>query len=57
MQQLTPAAIKAIANSDIIIGNAFYLEMLEPLLKNKQVIRSSMGKEVDRAAGGRTACG
>jgi len=49
MQQMTPAAIKAIALSDIVIGNAFYLEMLEPLLNNKQVIRSSMGKEVDRA--------
>lgn len=48
-QQLTPAAMKAIALADVIIGNAFYLEMLEPLLKNKQVIRSSMGKEVDRA--------
>lgn len=52
-QQLTPAAMKAIALADVIIGNAFYLDMLEPLLKNKQVIRSAMGKEVDRA---REAC-
>ena len=49
MQQLTPAAMKAIAASDVIIGNAFYLDMLEPLLRGKQIIRSSMGKEVERA--------
>lgn len=49
LQQLTPAAMKAIAAADVVIGNAFYLEMLEVLIANKQVIRSSMGKEVDRA--------
>ena len=49
LQQLTPAAMKAIAAADVVIGNAFYLEMLEALLVNKRVIRSSMGKEVDRA--------
>ena len=49
LQQLTPAAMKAIAAADVVIGNAFYLDMLEVLLKGKQVIRSSMGKEVDRA--------
>ncbi|HJK35802.1 MAG TPA: SAM-dependent methyltransferase, partial [Methanocorpusculum sp.] len=47
LQQLTPAAMKAIAAADVVIGNAFYLDMLEVLLKGKQVIRSSMGKEVD----------
>ena len=49
LQQLTPAAMKAIATADVVIGNEFYLEMLEDLLTSKQVIRSSMGKEVDRA--------
>ena len=44
LQQLTPAAMKAIAAADVVIGNAFYLDMLEVLLKGKQVIRSSMGK-------------
>lgn len=48
-QQLTPAAMKAIAAANVVIGNAFYLDKLGVLLANKQVIRSSMGKEVDRA--------
>jgi precorrin-3B C17-methyltransferase len=32
-----------------VIGNDSYLEPLQPLLIGKQVIRSSMGKEVERA--------
>jgi precorrin-3B C17-methyltransferase len=32
-----------------VIGNASYLDPLEPLLLGKTVIRSSMGKEVERA--------
>ncbi len=46
---MTPRALRAIASSDYVIGNASYLDPLEPLLTGKQVIRSSMGKEVERA--------
>jgi precorrin-3B C17-methyltransferase len=46
---MTARALKAIARADYVIGNASYLEPLEPLLAGKNVIRSSMGKEVDRA--------
>jgi precorrin-3B C17-methyltransferase len=46
---MTPRALKAIAVADYVIGNASYLDALEPLLTGKTVIRSSMGKEVERA--------
>lgn len=48
-EYMTARALKAIARADYVIGNASYLEPLEPLLAGKNVIRSSMGKEVDRA--------
>jgi precorrin-3B C17-methyltransferase len=46
---MTPRALKALALADYVIGNASYLDPLEPLLTGKTVIRSSMGKEVERA--------
>jgi len=46
---MTPRALKVIASSEYVIGNALYLDPLEPLLTGKTVIRSSMGKEVERA--------
>jgi precorrin-3B C17-methyltransferase len=49
IEYLTPRALKAIALADYVIGNASYLDPLEPLLTGKTVIRSSMGKEVERA--------
>ena len=48
-EYITPRALRAIARSSHVIGNASYLEPLEPLLAGKKVIRSSMGKEVERA--------
>jgi precorrin-3B C17-methyltransferase len=47
--QMTARALKVIAGSEIVIGNDTYLDQLEPLLMGKNVIRSSMGKEVERA--------
>ena len=47
--QLTGRAIEAVRESDIIIGNDFYLDHITEYLEGKEVIRSSMGKEVDRA--------
>lgn len=46
---MTARALKAIAGAEYVLGHAMYLEPLEPLLKGKTVISSSMGKEVDRA--------
>ena len=48
-EYMSPRALKVIAGSDYVIGNALYLDPLEPLLAGKNVIRSSMGKEVERA--------
>jgi precorrin-3B C17-methyltransferase len=49
MEYITPRALKAVAGADYVIGNSSYLDPLEPVLAGKQVIRSSMGKEVERA--------
>jgi len=48
-EYMTPRALTVIARADYVIGNALYLDPLEPLLFGKNVIRSSMGKEVERA--------
>jgi precorrin-3B C17-methyltransferase len=48
-EYMTPRALKAIASAGYVLGHSMYLEPLEPLLKGKTVISSSMGKEVERA--------
>ncbi|MDP2797505.1 MAG: precorrin-3B C(17)-methyltransferase [Methanoregula sp.] len=48
-EYMTPRAFHAIEEAGYIIGNATYLEPIKPLLAGKKVIRSSMGKEIDRA--------
>jgi precorrin-3B C17-methyltransferase len=47
--QLTGAALNAIRDSEYVMGNGTYLDMIAPLLEGKKVIRSGMGREVDRA--------
>jgi len=47
--QLSGSACRAIRESDVIIGNDTYLSQLGDLVQGKEVIRSSMGEEVDRA--------
>ena len=47
--QMTQRAIEAVCESDYVIGNNFYLKLIEPYLDGKEVIRSSMGHEVERA--------
>ena len=48
-EYMTIRALKAIAAADYVLGHSSYLMPLEPLLAGKNVISSSMGKEVDRA--------
>ena len=48
-EYMTARALKVIAGAEYVLGHAMYLGPLEPLLAGKQVISSSMGKEVDRA--------
>ena len=48
LEYLTPEAKKTIERSDIIVGYKTYLNLIEPLIKNKSVLSSSMMQEVDR---------
>jgi precorrin-3B C17-methyltransferase len=48
-EYMTPRALKVVAGADYVLGHSSYLEPLAPLLTGKNVIASSMGKEVDRA--------
>ena len=49
-KHLTLRAVEVLEGADVIIGNGTYLDQIEHLLTGQQVIRSSMGKEVDRAS-------
>jgi|LSQX01.2.fsa_nt_gb precorrin-3B C17-methyltransferase len=49
LDNMTPLAKKTVGESDVVIGNGFYLDQIRPLLDGKKVITSRMGKEVDRA--------
>jgi precorrin-3B C17-methyltransferase len=46
---MTGRARAAIEGAECVIGNGLYLDQVAPLLGGKEIIRSSMGKEVDRA--------
>lgn len=48
-EMLTRAAEKAITHADIVIGNDFYIDQIPHLIKDQVVMKSRMGKEVDRA--------
>jgi precorrin-3B C17-methyltransferase len=48
-EMLTERARTALGESEYILGNGVYLDLLGPLLTGKQVVRSAMGKEVERA--------
>ena len=45
---LTPAAEKALAAADVVVGYRTYLDLIQDLLQGKTVISSSMLQEVDR---------
>jgi precorrin-3B C17-methyltransferase len=49
LEYMTARALKAVGAADHVLGHSSYLRPLEPLLAGKNVISSSMGKEVDRA--------
>lgn len=46
---LAPRAREVLEQSEYVIGNASYLLPLEPLLRGKEVIKSRMGQEIERA--------
>ena len=49
VEQLTLKARDVILNADYVLGNSTYLDQMESLLGSQEVIRSYMGKEVERA--------
>lgn len=49
VEHLTEKASAALCESEYIIGNGTYLDQIDIFLKNKKVIRSGMGGEIERA--------
>ncbi len=48
LQCMTPEAQKALQESDVVVGYKTYLDQIDELIKEKEVISSSMMQEVDR---------
>ncbi len=48
LDHLTPAVRKAIEASEVIVGYGTYLDLVEDLLRNKEVLSTGMTQEVDR---------
>lgn len=48
VEHITPYAQKAIKNSDVIVGYGTYLDLIQDLIKDKEIISTGMTKEVDR---------
>jgi cobalt-precorrin 5A hydrolase/precorrin-3B C17-methyltransferase len=63
LDHLTPRALRAIKESDVIVGFRSYLNQIEPLTRGKELVSSAMTEEVARAkaavelaASGRKVC-
>ncbi|MBI4288727.1 MAG: precorrin-3B C(17)-methyltransferase [Chloroflexi bacterium] len=50
IQQMTPAARRALAASDTIVGYRTYLEIISPIIEGKRTVSSGMKAEISRAA-------
>jgi precorrin-3B C17-methyltransferase len=46
---LTPAALKAIAKADFIVGYSTYIKLVKHLIEGKEVVRTGMTEEIGRA--------
>ncbi len=49
-EHITPAAVKAISECDVIVGYKTYLEFIEELIEGKKIISTGMRQEVDRCS-------
>ena len=47
-EQMTPKALKAIQEAEVVAGYTTYIRLIEPLLEGKEVIGTGMMQEVDR---------
>lgn len=48
LEQMTPRALNAIRESEIILGYDYYIQLIDELIKDKQVFSTPMRQEVDR---------
>jgi precorrin-3B C17-methyltransferase len=48
-QHTSPAALSAIASSDLIVGYTTYIKLVRHLIEGKEVIRTGMTEEIGRA--------
>lgn len=48
VENITPQAVRAIQEADVVIGYGTYLDLITPFLKEKKVLSSRMMQEVDR---------
>ena len=46
--QMTPRARQAIEHSDIIAGYTTYIDLVRPLIGDKEILQTPMKKEIDR---------
>ena len=53
--QMTPRALSAIQNSDIIAGYTTYIDLVRPLLGDKEILQTPMKQEIDRCIRARDA--
>jgi precorrin-3B C17-methyltransferase len=49
IEHLTKKAMDVLRGSEYIIGNGTYLDQIQEITRDKKIIRSGMGKEVERA--------
>jgi precorrin-3B C17-methyltransferase len=49
LEHMTVRAMKALEDSQVVIGYSMYLDLIQPLLGGKEVIHSAMGDETERA--------
>ncbi|WP_202707176.1 precorrin-3B C(17)-methyltransferase [Sporosalibacterium faouarense] len=47
-EHMSPAATAAILKSNVIIGYKTYIDLIEELVKDKEILSSGMRKEIDR---------
>ena len=48
-EHATPAALTAIAEADVIVGYSTYVKLVASLLEGKEIVRTGMTEEIDRA--------
>lgn len=47
--QITPAAMRAIAEAQLVVGYTTYIRLIDELIRGKEVIRTGMTEEIGRA--------